>query len=85
MGSNITQELHRFADELTMNAHIRIHLVKITHVNIANIMDLLNVLSRSIVWLLLSLANKHRANEIVDSSLDMCSELILVPNLLEWS
>ena len=41
VGSDITQELHGFTDKFTVNAHIRIHLVKITHVNIANIMDLL--------------------------------------------
>ena len=68
-----------------MDTHIRIHLVKITHVNIANIMHLLQVLPRGIVWLLCCLTNEHRANEIVNSSLDMCSELILVANLLEWS
>ena len=48
-------------------------------------MDFLKILSWSIVRLVSWLTNKHRTDKIINSLLDMSSELFLITNLLEWS
>ena len=67
-----------------MDSHVWIHLIKVSHVHIADVMNFLNVLPRSI-WMLWVLANKHCTDEIVNSSLYVGPEFLLLTKLSKRS
>ena len=80
---DVAEEFHALAKHFTVKPDIWVHLIKIAHVGIAHVVDLLKVGSLGLVCILLSLT-KHCGNKVVNAPCHMSSELLLLADCWEY-